>query len=660
MMRWYSICITLTLLAMAVQIRAQNVEWIRQFGSANSASVMGLASDDGGIYAAGQVRGVLAGQVGVGGDDAFLARFDQGGTMLFMRQFGSSRDDRAIAVVADEDTVYVVGLTAGSLPGFVNAGGNCADGCSDAFVRRYDSNGNILWARQFGVAGNDSANAVAASATGIYVGGYTSGGLDQSSAGGEDAFIRKYDRAGNVMWSRQFGIPLNESAWAVATSADAVYVAGNASKTINQVVGDAFVRKYHAETGDEMWSRQFSANNTATANGLAVDSTGVYVVGLANNTLEGQASQGGSEDGYIRKYDADGNELWTRQFGTPGNDEAEAIAVFGSGIYVAGQTTGSFPGFSNNGSFDAYVQELDPSGATVWTFQFGSTDGDFVDGLVSKATALYLGGGTFGTLPSQAKSGTVDAYVAKLTIPPPPSPAVNDGGVVNNASYALDPAPVAPGSIAAVFGTNLNDGSTVLASTFGTDGKLVTMLGGASVTVNDIAAPIFYSTPNQLGIQIPNELVGHTSATVQVTVAGQTSIPKNLSLGSFVPGIFTANQQGIRMASALHQDGATPITLESAARRGEVISLFATGLGTVVPPLATGAPSDSNATATAATVTIDGLPAQVTYSGTASGFVGLNQVNVSIPLNTRTGPDIPVVLSIGGKQSNTVTIPISD
>jgi len=59
-----------------------------------------------------------------------------------------------------------------------------------------------------------------------------------------------------------------------------------------------------------------------------------------------------------------------------------------------------------------------------------------------------------------------------------------------------------------------------------------------------------------------------------------------------------------------------------------------------------------------ATVLVDGVSGEVQFSGTAPGFVGLNQINVRIPPSTRTGAAIPLVLSIGGKQSNPVTIAV--
>ncbi|HWP85041.1 MAG TPA: hypothetical protein VNN17_07620, partial [Terriglobia bacterium] len=232
-------------------------------------------------------------------------------------------------------------------------------------------------------------------------------------------------------------------------------------------------------------------------------------------------------------------------------------------------------------------------------------------------------------------------------------------GVVNNASFAPAPAPLAPGSIAAVFGSNLNDGSIITSSTIGPDGKLVTTLGGSSATVNSIPAPIFYSTPGQIGIQIPFELANLSFGTLRVTVAGETSEPVNIPISNFAPGIFTVNQQGTGLAAALHEDGVTPVTGGNPAHLNEVIVFFGTGLGVASPPLATGERSGGNPTSTPATATVGGVAAIVEFSGTAPGFVGLNQINVRIPAGIATGPAVPVVFNIGGQAANPVTIPVA-
>jgi uncharacterized protein (TIGR03437 family) len=249
---------------------------------------------------------------------------------------------------------------------------------------------------------------------------------------------------------------------------------------------------------------------------------------------------------------------------------------------------------------------------------------------------------------------------------PHAGPMVNAAGVVNNASFAAGTNPVAPGSIAAVFGTNMNDGSSVLFSSFGADGRLVTTLGGAQVTINGSAVPIFYSTPAQLGIQIPADLTG-SSASIQVTIGGETSAGQMIPLAPVAPGLFSTDQSGQGQGAILIANtnilvaatGSIPGRESRPAKPGDFITIFCTGLGAVTPALADGQPGTNNTTVKQPSVTIDGVPATLQFSGIAPGFVGLDQVNVQVPAGTRTANDIPVVLTIGGKQSNTVTMAVS-
>jgi len=256
-------------------------------------------------------------------------------------------------------------------------------------------------------------------------------------------------------------------------------------------------------------------------------------------------------------------------------------------------------------------------------------------------------------------------YTTSITIPPEPSgptPTISDGGVVNHASFA----PMAPGSIAAIIGTDLNDGSMIAFSNFGEDGKLLTALGGASVRINGIAAPIMYSFSGQLGVQIPFQLEGEASASVEVTVDGHTSEPRTIFVDSAAPGIFTLNQAGSGQGTVLIANSgilaapAVSIAGQSSrpAQRGESITIYCTGLGTVDPPVETGAPAGASETPTRATVLIDGLPAEVSYSGTAPGFVGLYRVDATVPEAAGIGDEISLVVAIGEKQSNPVTIAV--
>jgi uncharacterized protein (TIGR03437 family) len=244
------------------------------------------------------------------------------------------------------------------------------------------------------------------------------------------------------------------------------------------------------------------------------------------------------------------------------------------------------------------------------------------------------------------------------TVPTPPQ--INAGGVVNNASYGLASS-VAPGSIAALFGTNLTNGTSCLPPTcnpaFGSDGKLGTTMAGAQVTVNGTPVPIFYAVSGQLGIQIPFEATG-TSATVSVSVAGLASTPGTVTLAAVAPGIFTVTADGKGAGAITHVDGSA-VTTQNPAHAGEIVILYATGLGQVAPAVATGAlPAGASNTFASVTLTIGGITFSPDFAGLSGCCVGLNQINARVPAGVSSGNAVPVVLNIGGKSSNTATIAV--
>jgi uncharacterized protein (TIGR03437 family) len=260
-----------------------------------------------------------------------------------------------------------------------------------------------------------------------------------------------------------------------------------------------------------------------------------------------------------------------------------------------------------------------------------------------------------------ARSGTLTIAGVTFTVNQGAvPPVVNNNGVVNNASYALASNSVAPGSIAAIFGINLTDGRICVAAsncfpTFGSNGLLNTSMVGTQVTVNGIPAPIFYASPVQLGIQIPAELTG-TTATLQVSVGGQPGPSQTIQIGSPAPGIFTQTQDGKGPAAITHVDGST-VTSANPASVGELVIIYATGLGPATPGAPTGGlPTIPSGTVSPVTVTIGGIDVVPDFAGLAGCCVGLNQINVRVPTGIVPNFLIPVVLSVGGKTSQMTTI----
>ena len=179
----------------------------------------------------------------------------------------------------------------------------------------------------------------------------------------------------------------------------------------------------------------------------------------------------------------------------------------------------------------------------------------------------------------------------------------------NAATFPPTGVQAAPGSILTLYGLNL---SNTRASA---PAPLPTQIGDTSVTVNNLAAPLFYVSNNQINLQVPFETTpGTASIVVSRTGGGSATIP--VLIGSEAPGIFTVTVEGDR------------------SKGGEYISIYATGLGDVTNRPADGAatpgPPYSNTVATP-TVTIGGVPATITYSGLAPTLVGVYQINALVP-----------------------------
>jgi len=233
-------------------------------------------------------------------------------------------------------------------------------------------------------------------------------------------------------------------------------------------------------------------------------------------------------------------------------------------------------------------------------------------------------------------------------------PTIASAGILNSASWTPI---VAAGSIASVFGNNL--GTSLSATTY----PLLPSLWFTSMKAGGVIAPLFMTSCTQVNVQIPWEDAGQTQVGMVATVAGLVSVSQPATVAPFAPGIFTMNQSGsgqgaVEIAST-GQLAAFPATGSRPATQGDYVVIYCTGLGAVSNQPVTGTAalaSPLSVTTTLPTVTIGGVSAQVSFSGLAPGFVGLYQVNALMPAGIAPGTATSLILSIGGVQSNTVTI----
>jgi catechol 2,3-dioxygenase-like lactoylglutathione lyase family enzyme len=403
-------------LLLAVPVAAQEQLWIRQLGSTAWDDVYATAPDGaGGAYMAGWTQGNLGG-TNAGGGDAWLARYDSAGNRLWIRQLGTPVGDQALAVAPDASGgVYVGGSTWGSL-------GGPSAGNSDAWLARYDGAGTQLWIRQLGTSEYDIVWVAAEDGSGgSYVAGSTVGNLGgHYLGGGGDAWLARYDSAGNQLWIRQLGTSNYDAVYtAEPDGAGGLYVGG---RTEGSLVGlgaggwDAWLARYDS-AGSQLWIRQLGTSGNEDAQAIALDGPngGVYLGGYTNGSLG--APNVGHFDAWLARFDKLGNQIWMRQLGTSTYDILTAAEPDGSGgVYIGGATSGSL-GALNGGEDDAWLAHYDSAGNQLGIDQLGASGSDWVRAASTDGSGgVYVAGKTSSSLGGPNAGGN-DAWLARYDDP---------------------------------------------------------------------------------------------------------------------------------------------------------------------------------------------------------------------------------------------------
>jgi hypothetical protein len=395
------------------QAGARSIEWVDQFGSrASESGTWGLDVFANDVFTGGRTFGSLPWQASRGDADAWIRRTDARGAAVWTAQFGTPAFDNVEDVDATSSGVYVLGATRGAL-GRPSAGG------TDAYLAKFDLDGQHLWTTQFGVLQDDWGISVVEGRAGVYVYGQTFGAFPgHRNRGGGDLFIALFDPQGSLRWIHQFGSRGHEEPWAMEAAHGGVYVDGYTDGRLGGArIGDwdAYVAFVSAD-GHVVWLRQFGSTHADFASGLSADASGVYVSGQTYGTLSGATNRGGS-DAFVRKFSPVGRSNWTQQFGTREDDAAGSAALVQGVVVVAGTTDGAFLGQTNLGATDVFAQGFGTAGGEAgWTLQFGTKGTETVGWAVGGGNRVFVIGDTSGTFPGATSAGGVDSYLARINV----------------------------------------------------------------------------------------------------------------------------------------------------------------------------------------------------------------------------------------------------
>ena len=398
-----------------------SVAWTSHYGTAADDGASAIAVDDDGITVVGTTSGTYERPL-PSGSDVVLRRYDFAGEVLWTRDFGTQGQDWAKDVAADANGLTVLWASDGSFEG------TGRDNAKNLFLRRYDRAGTVLWTTSYVTTGDEDPGGIAADATGLTVVGTTQGANEDilgSTRVNVEAIVLRYDLDGQLVWTRQFGSPepakgdedgyrhgVNANAVAIDTAGFTVggstggdLAAPNAGPSASS---DAFIRRYDPD-GNVLWTRQWGQAGDDDVTSLAADATGITAVGWTLNSVYMDEMK--PNQAFILRYDLAGELLWSEIFGSPDEDVAYGVAADAAALTVTGHTYGSLDG-PNKGTFDVFVRRYDRAGKVIWATQFGTSVADLGMDVAADATGFTVVGHTNGSLGGPGK-GELDLFVRR-------------------------------------------------------------------------------------------------------------------------------------------------------------------------------------------------------------------------------------------------------
>jgi uncharacterized protein (TIGR03437 family) len=208
-----------------------------------------------------------------------------------------------------------------------------------------------------------------------------------------------------------------------------------------------------------------------------------------------------------------------------------------------------------------------------------------------------------------------------------------------------------PGGLISIFGAAL--AASEQRATVDAQGKIPSVLGGASVRIGVLDAPLLYVSPEQINAQIPFEMTPGTYP-LTVTTALGTSAPMSLRVTSTSPGVFVVARNADN--SIVGANGAV-----SPVKIGDVLVIYATGLGAVTPQVPSGQLAPVNPIANTSAkpiVTIGGQTAQVVNSVLSPNFVGLYQIGIVVPSGVALGLQT-LMINVAGNTASAGTLNVT-
>ena len=397
-------------------------------------------------------------------EDTYIIKYSGSGNPLWAKSFGSSSGNESSPVMTCDPSGNAV------IAGFFNNStltigtytltNNSLYGATDAYLAKYDSNGNVLWARSFGGSNAEGVFAITSDASGnIFVGGnygdctFTIGTNTITPAGsGNDILLVKYDSGGNPVWVRTAGGPDSEYPTALTIDASGNLLVTGVFQSTSFALGtytvsgggaganaqELFVAKYD-NSGNALWAKSAGGADYETTYAITADASGNSIVCgsfqsdtvfAGPDTLINEAAS--FNDPFVIKFDVNGNVLWARSGKGQGGltDEAYGVSVDQAGnILLGGFFTGpaitfgsnKLKNISNGNSWDLFLVKYAANGNVLWSKSEGGFASESITAIATDISGDLIVTGNFSSDTVILRNDTLvnlysynDLFVAKI------------------------------------------------------------------------------------------------------------------------------------------------------------------------------------------------------------------------------------------------------
>ena len=392
--------------------------------------------------------------------------------------------------IDDSDNTYTTGNFSGTTK-FIDANGTTSvpsNGDQDAFMVKYDSEGNILWYTAFGGSEDDYCYGVTTdSDNNVFITGAFKGSVDfdptgtgdvRTSADNFDIFICKYNEDGEYQWTKTIGSGNRDEAKSITTDVnDDIYITGRFLRETDFDPGtgvaelnganstpDAFLLKLDND-GNYQWAHKIGSSSGLEIGEVVKDGKdgSVILCGGFDSTVDFDPGTGTSElfgaglsEIYFTKFDYNGDFRWVKSFQGDGYETCQDLAVDQDGnIYATGwfrdaadfDTGSGVTLFTSEGAEDSFIAKLNPQGNTIWARQIGSPSLEWSYSIaVDEVGDVYTTGFFYSTVdfdPGSGKTeltseGIEDVFITKLTTDGNFDWAKQVGGSGSDAGYGIE------------------------------------------------------------------------------------------------------------------------------------------------------------------------------------------------------------------------------